>query len=105
MSRSLYYILDAHHQPVPCDGRTWALWFETAERHVARDVDEGGAVRVVVSTVFLGLDHNYDRQGPPILWETFIFGGPLAGEGGRYASLEAALEGHQAWCVRVRAAG
>lgn len=32
---------------------------------------------VTVSTVFLGLDHNFG-DGPPLLFETMIFGGPHA---------------------------
>lgn len=31
-----------------------------------------------ISTVFLGIDHNYSNAGPPVLWETMIFGGPPA---------------------------
>jgi hypothetical protein len=27
-----------------------------------------------VSTVFLGLDHNFGMNGPPILFETMVFG-------------------------------
>ena len=100
-----HYMLDEHGQPVPCDLLTWARWFETAERHVAHDMDEGDAsgVRVRVSTVFLGLDHNYSGEGPPVLWETMVFGGVLDGEQERYATLAAALGGHQEWCARVRA--
>lgn len=26
-----------------------------------------------VSTVFLGLDHNFSGTGPPVLWETMVF--------------------------------
>jgi hypothetical protein len=37
------------------------------------DQTEIGTVRI--STVFLGLDHNFLREGPPILLETMIFGG------------------------------
>lgn len=32
-----------------------------------------------VSTVFLGLNHNWLR-GEPLLWETMIFGGPHSDE-------------------------
>jgi predicted DNA-binding transcriptional regulator AlpA len=52
---------------------TWARWFETAERTVASD--HVGDVHV--STVFLALDHNFGLEGPPVLWETMIFGGEL----------------------------
>lgn len=47
----------------------WAYWFETADRQVARTELGSG----LVSTVFLGLDHNHSRRGPPILFETMIF--------------------------------
>ncbi len=30
---------------------------------------------VEISTVFLGLDHNFFDRGPPLLFETMIFGG------------------------------
>jgi hypothetical protein len=65
------YILDGK-TPVPAaDLMTWAKWFETANRHVAST--EVGNMRV--STVFLGLNHQYG-SGPPLLFETMIFGGP-----------------------------
>lgn len=41
-------------------------------RRVARD--ELGDCRV--STVFLGLDHG-DGDGPPLVFETMVFGGPF----------------------------
>lgn len=71
---------------------------------VAQAVDEGDPTKTVrVSTVFLGLDHNFRAAGPPILWETLVFGGVLDGEMRRYASREAALLGHQEMCARVNA--
>lgn len=51
----------------------WARWFEEADRSVAVTHLPGG---VYVSTVFLGTDHNWTRRGPPLLFETMIFGGP-----------------------------
>jgi len=57
--------------PVPCpDLFKWGRFMEEAERHVAETMVEG----VRVSTVFLGLDHEFG-EGPPILFETMIFGG------------------------------
>lgn len=33
---------------------------------------------VLVSTIFLGMDHNFhSRDTPPLLFETMVFGGPL----------------------------
>ena len=47
----------------------WAKCFETADRKVAEtEID-----KLRVSTVFLGLNHNFG-EGPPILWETMVFG-------------------------------
>lgn len=56
-----------------------------------------------VSTVFLGIDMRPIGDGPPILWETMIFGGTLDGEQWRYSSREQAERGHQA-IVRLVAA-
>jgi hypothetical protein len=104
---TMNYILNADGHPVPCDDPlAWALWMETAERRLLQDLDEGlngpdDPKRVLVSTVFLGLDHNYFSDGPPILWETMVFGGVLDGTQQRYASREEAIVGHQELCCRV----
>ncbi len=70
------YILTDDHRVVPePDLHAWAEWFETAERHVALDMI--GPYRV--STVFLGLDHDFARIFPggqsrsPLIFETMIF--------------------------------
>ena len=64
------YILHGQ-QPVPVeDVLEWASWLENADRRVAKD-EVGG---VGVSTVFLGIDHQFGR-GKPLLFETMIFGG------------------------------
>lgn len=86
-----FYILDADNEPIAVDMDAWARWFETAERHVAFTVVAPG---VEVSTVFLGLDHNYSDEGPPILWETMVFDDYGGGDQYRYSSYAEALEGH-----------
>ena len=64
------YKLDENGDPIPCDDiLEWGRWFETSNRHVARTEIVPG---VVVSTVFLGLDHNFGALGPPVLWETMV---------------------------------
>lgn len=47
----------------------------------------------VVSTVFLGLDHQFG-DGPPLVFETMIFGGEHDQEQWRYSTIEEAREGH-----------
>lgn len=105
--RPRYFVLNEHGEPVPCeDVLAWGMWFQTsiAARIVARDLDEApGAPPVQVSTVFLAMDHSW-LDGPPILYETLVFGGPLDGEMERYTSRAEALEGHQEMCRRVREA-
>ena len=66
-----------------------------------------------VSTVWLGLDHRYSGDGPPLIFETMVF---LKGERDdeehvglqdidvvRYSSLEQAQEGHQTMVLLVQA--
>lgn len=85
------YILDEHGNPVREDDTIlWARWFESADRHVAYDKFD----RIAISTVFLGLDHNYGG-GPPLLYETMIFGGPHDGDTWRYATMKEAIAGHE----------
>lgn len=57
--------------------------------------------RTMVSTVWLGLDHNYSG-GPPLIFETMIFGGPNDGDMWRYATEEEAKAGHERVVALVR---
>ena len=85
------YVLDDDGNPIPIeDILVWGTWMQKADRHVGND--HVGDVHV--STVFLGLDHSFG-SGPPVLWETMIFGGEHDQYQERYTSKEAALEGHK----------
>jgi hypothetical protein len=97
MTTDKYILKD--HEPVPeSDLLLWAKWFEAAERRVAFDEING----VRVSTVFLGLDHNFGHNDAPILFETMVFGGPLDQEQRRYRTWDEAEKGHQEMLVLVR---
>lgn len=94
------YILDGH-TPVPCpDIVKWGLWYETADRHVARDIVND----VTVSTVFLGIDHSFGRD-EPVLFETMIFGGPHDEYQRRYCTWDEAEAGHRKALALVAAPG
>lgn len=55
---------------VPCeDFIEFAEWFETTDRRVRETIIEG----VRVSTVFLGMNHNFTGEGYPLLFETMVF--------------------------------
>jgi len=90
------YVLDGH-DPVPePDPIKWGIWFETADRHVANTRLPNG---LVVSTVFLGLDHAFWNEGPPILFETMVFDEDDGAEDDytrRYATWDDAAAGHAA---------
>lgn len=101
------YILDEHGEPQECrDLLEWSMWMERTRtdgtRVIAHDRDEApGAPDVFVSTIFLGLDHKHFLDGPPILFETMVFGGLHDGYQKRYTSREEALRGHQVACALV----
>jgi hypothetical protein len=54
-----------------------------------------------ISTVWLGLNHNW-RGNPPLIFETMVFGGPLNGQQWRYSSEAQALAGHDQVVAEVR---
>jgi hypothetical protein len=99
------YKLDENGLPMLCeDLLEWASWFENDKnRRVAKtEIDD-----VLISTIFLGLDHNFSPVADPltyqpVLWETMIFGGKHDKYQRRYASrLEAEL-GHAEACDLAR---
>lgn len=75
----------------------WAKWFESFDRCIARDEIHDA----VVSTVFLGLDHRFG-DGPPLIFETLVFGGHLDGQMDRYSTWDEAATGHLAMLAHVR---
>ena len=96
------YKLDGH-KVVLCENlMEWAQWFGTADRHVAKTILKGqDNTDIKVSTVFLGLDHNYG-EGKPVLFETMVFGGAHDGEMERYTTWEEAEEGHKRMVDKVK---
>lgn len=47
-----------------------------------------------VSTVWMGVDHGIFGEGPPLIFETMVFGGKLDQEQWRYSTEVLALAGH-----------
>lgn len=94
MSRPEYY---------DWDGRVihrgeWVRLF-AQERHIGQDVIDG----FTISTVWLGIDHNYWSNGPPLIFESMVFdadGNDIAQE--RYSTRHAALAGHDQLVARYR---
>jgi hypothetical protein len=73
---------------------------ESGDNCVAQDFvdgvkDEFGTeIEIHVSTVFLGINHNFRGEGPPIVFETMVFGGAFDRQQRRYATWEEAEWGH-----------
>lgn len=84
------YLLDDNGNPTPCnDLLEWARKLDNAMRRVAEDTIGD----VYISTVFLGISYQFG-DGPPLLFETMIFGGDRDGYQEHYSTRADALAGH-----------
>jgi len=102
-SRDGYYILGPGHIIVPSNILDYSNW------RMSRDGSAHSVVRqemitdhIMVSTIFLGLDHNLLRDGTPILFETMVFDGDKRDQY-RYFTWDEALAGHNAIVEQLRA--
>ena len=89
-----YY--DRHGKPM-----TLIEWASALEGERRVDVTEVNGL--TVSTVWLGLDHNFGH-GPPLIFETMVFERDEERDGyaERYATLAAAEAGHRTIVALVR---
>lgn len=84
------YILDGKTPVATDDLHLWGKSYQIENRRVNQTEIDG----VRISTVFLGLDHQYD-DGPPLLFETMIFEGEHDGYQDRCSTWEQAEVMHQ----------
>jgi len=91
---------DRAGKPLPMS--LWAMLLEDGlDKRVAEtfiDTDDG---EVRVSTIWLGLDMGF-HGGPPLIYETMIFGGRFDHHQERWPTEEAALAGHDQAVALVR---
>lgn len=88
---SLFYSPEG--QPITLE--EWAEEFRK-DRIVERTGLTINGVRVLVSTVYLGSDHNFDNPGnPPLIFETMAFIDDNEDAVWRYPTIEKARKGHQ----------
>lgn len=94
--------LDSEHRVVECSSIIeWGEFLSSGDRIVEQtnlDTD------IFVSTVFLGMDHRWDNSGPPLLFETMVFGLSAEDEDmvQRYSSWDDAVTGHKATVRKVK---
>jgi len=96
----LYVLGEDGHPRLCSDPRVWQEFFEDPDR---RRVAITELETCTISTVFLCIDHNLSRPGPPLLFETRVFSpthGEIDGHSEQYSTRADALEGHAA-VVRV----
>lgn len=95
-----HYTLDADDNPVfEPDFVRWAEWDMRSCKHI----DFMRVGRVTVSTVFLGVAHRL--LGPPLLFETMVFGGVHNEAQVRYPTARLAELGHREMVKLVLRAG
>jgi len=93
-----YYILDGHtpvEVEITPDGELpdISMFTNPKTRRVA-ETYVGFQNDVYISTVFLGFDHSFSDDGPPVLFETMVFGGQLNEKQWRYCTWKEAEKGH-----------
>lgn len=93
-----YLLTDEAEIVAKPDLHTWAKIFEGKRRLIARTYSSDKKVNI--STIFLALDHAYGN-GPPMLFETMIFGGKENESEWRYSTLKEALMGHIKACILI----
>jgi hypothetical protein len=95
--RDMYYKLIGR-EVVPATREDWCTARE-GDRHVA--IDDVGPYWI--STVFLGLDHRFGDEGPPLVFETMVFKGSWSGiDMARYSTYEEAEAGHAEMVAKYR---
>lgn len=95
-----FYILK-DKKPVRVDDfREYVMWMENDKNRIIEHTEIGD---ILVSTVFLGIDHrmSFGPSGPPILFETMVFGGEFDQHQKRYSIYDKAKEGHNEICDMV----
>lgn len=82
---------------------TFKEWVEQFERTADKVVEQTQTDNGFVSTVWLGLSHQFG-DGPPLIFETLVFEGTMDGEMDRYSTEEQARAGHAEMVARVKEA-
>jgi hypothetical protein len=84
----------------PITPQQWGVYFQDADYKILKQdtLVLGGPVEI--STVWLGIDHNFSELGPPLIFETAVFGEESTLY--RWATEEEALAEHEKLVEQVR---
>ena len=95
----MYYKLDENKKAIECSRQEWAEYLEN--NRVNKHVADEECLNHRISTIFLGLDHQFD-DGPPLIFETMIFPNEIYCE--RYTTWDEAVAGHakaKEWLIKL----
>lgn len=91
-----YRYYDLNDQPIkgPDAVLKWGRLYEKEDRRIKQQYTRLG---YFVSTVWLGMNYQYDPKGPPMIYETVVFRGKNRTDvySERYSTKKEALEGHK----------
>ncbi len=93
-----HYILRKNHKVKEVDMMVWAKFIENPADRIVKQENIG---KIRISTVFLGLDHNFG-EGEPLLFETMIFGGKHDQYQDRCSTWEQAVEMHKKALITLK---
>jgi hypothetical protein len=100
---AVFYKLNPDHTTEACKFGEYIRWQVEEDGwnagRLAFDEFEGG---LMISTIFLGIDHGFGMTEKPVLFETMVLSrtsGALLTD--RYASYAAAMDGHRDTLARV----
>lgn len=92
----LYYGLDDDNNVIEMTDKE--AWYELLANYEKRTIGKTMVGHVEVSTMFLGRDYGYKSflsdDGPPLCFETHVFGGKNDGYETRYSTWAEAKENH-----------
>ena len=95
-----FYTLNDDGSTASCDAKEWERIILSDKKVISLAIGK----EHVISTVFIGIDHNFSGVGRPILFESMVFGrqewshaedGITALDQERYATLDEAKAGHK----------
>jgi hypothetical protein len=94
-----YYTLDKDKNVVPGDMLSLEHILSSTKNVVKRT---NVTKDITISTVFLGIDHNFSQEGPPVVFETMVFGGEQDELCERYSTWKEAVYGHNHMVERMK---
>jgi hypothetical protein len=93
------YILDGRRVPKVVSRDEWGEWFTEMDERLYRVGCDTVADDIWISTMFIGIG---PRFGPPLLFESMVFGGRLDHTMRRYETWDEAERGHAKLVAMVK---